>query len=56
MYFFVNLDLVVLTAYRYIVFLHISIRCRPSKVRRCIPDVVLKNEGSMVQIKKLVET
>ena len=24
-------------------------RCRPSKGRRCIPDVVLKNEGSMVQ-------
>ena len=24
-------------------------RCRPSKGRRCIPDDVLKNEGSMVQ-------
>ena len=24
-------------------------RCRPSRERRCIPDVVLKNEGSMVQ-------
>ena len=24
-------------------------RCRPSKGRRCIPDVVLKNEGSMGQ-------
>ena len=23
--------------------------CRPSKGRRCIPDVILKNEGSMVQ-------
>ena len=22
-------------------------RCRPSKGRRCIPDVVLKNEGSI---------
>ena len=27
----------------------IKTRCRPSKRRRCIPDVVLKNEGSMVQ-------
>ena len=25
-------------------------RCRPSKGRRCIPDVVLKNEGSIMQI------
>ena len=24
-------------------------RCRPSKERQCIPDVVLKNEGSMVK-------
>ena len=24
-------------------------RCRPSKGRRCIPDSVLKNEGSMMQ-------
>ena len=24
-------------------------RCWPTKIRRCIPDVVLKNEGSMVQ-------
>ena len=26
-----------------------STRCRPSKGRRCIPEVVFKNEGSMVQ-------
>ena len=24
-------------------------RCQPTKGRRCIPDVVLKNEGSMMQ-------
>ena len=24
-------------------------RCRPSKGRRCVPDVVLKNDGSMMQ-------
>ena len=24
-------------------------RCRPSKRQQCIPDVVIKNEGSMVQ-------
>ena len=27
-------------------------RCRPSKGRRCTPDVVLKNEGPMVQIRR----
>ena len=27
----------------------IMTRCRPSKGRRCIPDVVFKNERSMVQ-------
>ena len=24
-------------------------KCQPAKGQRCIPDVVLKNEGSMVQ-------
>ena len=28
---------------------HAVIRCRPSKERRCIPDVAIKNEGSIVE-------
>ena len=29
-------------------------RCRPLKRRRCIADVVLRNEGSMVQTRRNV--
>ena len=30
--------------------MYVITRCRPSKGRRCIPDVVLKKESSMVKI------
>ena len=30
-------------------FLHLITRCRPSKRRQCIPEVVLKNQGSIMQ-------
>ena len=40
---------------KHIMYMHVSIHktcittCRPSKGQRCIADVVLKNEGSLVQ-------